>query len=101
MYGGKNVQVRCNTFAGQPLNPNCISMSETSQYIVSIYWATTSMSTTGYGDIAPVSLPEVVFSTFVLILGGFAFAYMVANIALMLEKVTKCSFVSATTFLLT
>ena len=50
------------------------------------YWASTTLSTVGYGDITGYSLPAVGFSIFVTALGGFLFAYMVGNIAILLDK---------------
>jgi len=45
------------------------------QYIASIYWAITTMSTIGFGDIVPVSTSERLVALVCMLLGAAIFAY--------------------------
>lgn len=50
-------------------------------YIRSVYWAVTTLTTTGYGDITPTNNTGRIFTVFVM-LGGFsAFGIIVGNIS--------------------
>lgn len=40
------------------------------QFIAAIYWATTTITTIGYGDITPTSTAERVVAMIVMLLGG-------------------------------
>jgi CRP-like cAMP-binding protein len=51
------------------------------QYIATLYWTFTTLSTVGYGDITPVDTPGQVVSTMIMILGGTVFGYIVANVS--------------------
>jgi hypothetical protein len=45
------------------------------QYATSLYFATTTLSTVGYGDILPVTTAERVFTSIAQVLGVFTFGY--------------------------
>ena len=49
------------------------------QYLASVYWAVTTMTTVGYGDIAPVTDSERIFTVFAMIVGGGFYGYVVAQ----------------------
>ena len=49
------------------------------QYIASIYWTVTTMSTIGYGDVAAMTLDERVFSTVVQLICAVSFMYSVSR----------------------
>ena len=49
-------------------------------YIASLYWAFTTMTTVGYGDILPTNDVERVYSTLIMILGATIFGYIVGSV---------------------
>merc|ERR1711939_406245 len=49
-------------------------------YLTSIYWAMTTMTTVGYGDIIPTSDSERFFSIIAMIVGGAFYGYLVGSI---------------------
>lgn len=55
-------------------------------YLISLYWAFTTMTTVGYGDITVVTNNEKAFAIVVMIIGGICFGYIVGNVTSMLEN---------------
>lgn len=51
------------------------------QYIASLYWAFTTMTTVGYGDIHPRSDRERVYAIVAMIFGATMFGYIIGSIA--------------------
>ena len=51
------------------------------QYIRSLYWAITTMTTVGYGDITPHRNIEYVFTSIMMLIGASLYAYIIGNIA--------------------
>ena len=58
------------------------------RYITSMYWAITTISTIGYGDISPSldSNAELLFTTITEFLGMFIFSYTVSNMAALVGR---------------
>lgn len=63
--------------------------SNSFKYTVSLYWAITTISTTGYGDITPQNEGEFLFSLFIMILGSMFFGYLLTYIGVVFDKLQK------------
>ena len=59
------------------------------QYLASLYWAITTISTTGYGDITAQNETEFVFCMIVMILGSIFFGYSLTYIGIVFDKLHK------------
>ena len=57
---------------------NITADSIASKYIVSMYWALTTLTTVGYGDILPITEGERIFTLCMQIVGTIVMAYMTA-----------------------
>lgn len=53
----------------------------TSQYIRSLYWTVTTLTTVGYGDITPGTDAEYLFASGVMLVGASVYAYVIASFA--------------------
>ena len=49
-------------------------------YVTSLYWAFTTMTTVGYGDVLPTNDVEKVYATLIMILGATIFGYIVGSV---------------------
>jgi len=56
------------------------------RYITSIYWAVSTMTTVGYGDITAVRIEEKIVSSLVMVLGSSMFAYMMGSVATLIAN---------------
>lgn len=55
-------------------------------YIRSLYWAVTTLSTVGYGDVTPKSNAEILYATLIMGLGVVMYGYVIGNIANLLRN---------------
>lgn len=58
-----------------------------SQYIRSLYWTITTMTTVGYGDITPARPVEYIFSSLAMLLGASLFVFIIGSIASLLSGI--------------
>eukprot|EP00942_MAST-04A_sp_MAST-4A-sp1_P011374 g11374.t1 len=56
------------------------------KYLTSLYWAFTTMTTVGYGDITPKNEYEYIFAATTMIIGATVFGYVVGNVAQMMDS---------------
>ncbi|ETO20287.1 hypothetical protein RFI_16930, partial [Reticulomyxa filosa] len=58
-------------------------------YIVSLYWAVVTLSTTGFGDITPQNEKETAFSTLVVFIGTCIFAYLIGQTGAFVSSINR------------
>jgi len=59
------------------------------KYVASLYWALTTMTTIGYGDIIPVTVTERLVTAICMISGACTFAYGLTNVCTLLFNHNK------------
>ncbi len=65
------------------LNPN---QDEFTNYINSLYWVVTTLTTVGYGDITPIGNLQTIFTMVVEILGVGFYGFIIGKVAAILSK---------------
>lgn len=56
------------------------------RYLTSLYWAFTTLTSVGYGDIVPHTNGEKIFSMWVMIVGAVVYATIFGNVALIIQS---------------
>jgi voltage-gated potassium channel len=56
------------------------------EYGQAVYWTITTLATVGYGDVHPVTLPQMVFACLVMMVGVGFFGFLLGNIATLLFR---------------
>jgi hypothetical protein len=57
------------------------------QYIRSVYWTITTMTTVGYGDITPARSVEYVLSAIIMLMGASLYAFIIGSVASLLSSI--------------
>ena len=65
------------------IDPN---LDEISNYINSLYWVVTTLTTVGYGDITPVGNAQMLFAILVEVLGIGFYGFIIGKVASILSK---------------
>lgn len=50
------------------------------QYVTAVYWATTTLTTTGYGDVVPIASQERIYGIIIMIFSAGVFSYLIGKI---------------------
>ena len=58
----------------------------TYKYVFSLYWAFMTMTTVGYGDLAPVTMSEQIYGIVAMIIACGVFAYVVGSIGTIVNR---------------
>ena len=64
-----------------------VDASPIAQYIRSLYWTITTMTTVGYGDITPARSIEYVLSAIIMLMGASLYAFIIGSIASLLSSI--------------
>eukprot|EP00283_Hemiselmis_rufescens_P005813 CAMPEP_0173423972 /NCGR_PEP_ID=MMETSP1357-20121228/4047_1 /TAXON_ID=77926 /ORGANISM="Hemiselmis rufescens, Strain PCC563" /LENGTH=917 /DNA_ID=CAMNT_0014387139 /DNA_START=137 /DNA_END=2887 /DNA_ORIENTATION=- len=67
-------------------DPEVFYEDNVSRYLVSIYWATITVSTMGYGDVLPTTHTERIYTACVAVVGTIVFAYGMGNITCLITQ---------------
>tara|TARA_B100000925_G_scaffold149328_1_gene112081 strand:+ start:3426 stop:4703 length:1278 start_codon:yes stop_codon:yes gene_type:complete len=68
------------------LQPHADAMTLVDSYIFATYWAITTLTTVGYGDITPVSNIAKLFTMGTMVLGVGVYGIVIGNVAQMLSE---------------
>jgi len=56
------------------------------QYVRSLYWTITTMTTVGYGDITPIRNAEYLVAALVMLMGASLYAFLIGSVASLLSS---------------
>jgi len=59
---------------------NGVVPSEGQKYLAAVYWAMTTLSTVGYGDILPITDEERAYAMFAMVVGGAFYGYIIGSV---------------------
>ena len=59
------------------------------QYLYALYWALTTLTTVGYGDITPTNNLERIYTLFALLLGALVFGFILSAIGSLVQAVDR------------
>eukprot|EP01038_Epipyxis_sp_PR26KG_P011450 gene11450-15340_t len=56
-----------------------------SQYLISLYFTFTTLTTVGYGDITPINMEEKILTVVVVVIGASVFGYVISNVSALVD----------------
>jgi len=63
----------------------------TGYYVAALYWAIMTMSTVGYGDIAPITTKERILTIIIMIISSIIFGFLLSSIGSLLLELSRFS----------
>jgi hypothetical protein len=58
-------------------------------YLIALYWAVTTLTTMGYGDITPNTPSEYIYTIFTMLIGVSFYAYIASNVSIVLSNIDE------------
>jgi len=65
---------------------NMVDLDPLDQYLISLYWSVTTITTVGYGDISGVNNTERTFCALVMIVGVISFSFASGSLSSILQN---------------
>jgi CRP-like cAMP-binding protein len=63
-----------------------LDVTASNRYVTSLYWAFMTMTTVGFGDIHPGTVPEKCYAIVAMLIGGFMFGLIVGSLSDVVQK---------------
>jgi len=63
-----------------------VSQSAAREYLAALYWAMTTMTTVGYGDVIPQTDVERIYAMVAMVIGGSFYGYVIGSISSMVSN---------------
>ena len=70
---------------------NLENAEDREKYVTALYWAMTTLTTTGYGDIVPITTPERIYGSFVMVLSAGVFSYLIGKVGTVISRIERDS----------
>ena len=80
-----------NSYPGWLVKINMHDESNKDIYITSVYYILVTITTVGYGDITGSSYPDIIYQMFLLIIGTFAYSFVISYFSNYIVKINQKS----------